>query len=89
MIINKNLVLILSIVIFSSVSSAYAEEEVILDLGIPQSKSFDTGKLDFRNIPKTDDEDENYLKPSFQSMIKMFDEDFDRQNMIYPKKFEQ
>ena len=39
---------------------------------------FNTGKLQYEN-PKTDaDEDENYLKPSFYNLKKMFDEDFSK-----------
>ena len=53
-----------------------AEEEVYLDLSIPDTPRYNTGKLDFQNQESDYDcDDENYLKPSFQTLKKMLDED--------------
>lgn len=56
---------------------AYADEEVFLDLNAPEIHKYDTGNFQYENKKlEVDEEEENYLKPSFHTMKKMFDEDF-------------
>ena len=68
------------------ISPALCGEEVYLDLNLPDLHSYDTGSLDFHNEKKSVDDDENYLKPSFYTIKKMFDEDFCKPKMNIPKK---
>ncbi len=56
--------------------STYAEDEVFLDLNPPEIQRYDTGKLEYENTKLNIDEEENYLKPSFQTLKNMFDEEF-------------
>ena len=63
-----------------------ASEEVYLDLNTPEIHRYNTGTLQYENTKINDEEDENYLKPSFQSMKKMFEEDFYRDKTITTKK---
>lgn len=57
-----------------------AEDEVYLDLSIPEVPRYSTGSLRFENPAKDIyEEDENYLKPSFGTIKDMFDEDFGKQ----------
>lgn len=59
-------------------NTAFAAEEVYLDFNTRDIRHLDTGTLRYENIKSDDDEDENYLKPSFQTIKNMFDEDFGR-----------
>ena len=68
--------IVVLLVFLFSVGTVYADEEVYLDLNIPEVHKFDTGKLQYENKKIDVEEDEDYLKPSFQTMKKMFDEDF-------------
>ncbi len=64
-----------------------AEDEVWLDVNTPDIRRFNTGSLNFDNPEKADDEEnENYLKPSFHSIKKMFNEDFFEQKSFSTKK---
>lgn len=63
-------------VLLLSVESIYAYDEVHLDLSAPELHRFDTGQLQYENKKTDYDDEEDYLKPSFQTMKKMFDEDF-------------
>lgn len=71
----KNIIVLIFIFVFFT-NYTYALDEVYLDLNVPKTNSFDTGVLNYENKKTNNDEDENYLKPSFQIIKKMFDEDF-------------
>ena len=67
--------IILFLLLFSC--PVLAEDEVFLDLSLPEVPRYNTGSLRFENPAKdTYEEDENYLKPSFGTIKDMFDEDF-------------
>ena len=69
----KFLLLIFCLILISV--QVIAVEEVFLDLRTPVHK-YDTGKLNYENKKLDSEEDESYLKPSFYTIKKMFDEDF-------------
>ena len=72
---KKYVLLILTL--FFIIGSACAEDEVFLDLDINETYKFDTGKLRYENKKlDSDDDDADYLKPSFYTLKKMYDEDF-------------
>ena len=71
MILTKRIIAILSIIFFAQY--VYASDEVYLDINPTEIHRFDTGELQYENSKKNDDEDEDYIKPSFQTMKKMFD----------------
>ena len=75
---------ILFMVFWAGIS--YASDEVYLDLNTPEYHRFDTGKLQYENKKMDVDDEEDYLKPSFQTMKKMFDEDFYMPKKIKTKK---
>ena len=61
--------------------------EVFLDLNAPDIHRYDTGKFQYENKKlEVDEEEENYLKPSFSNMKKMFDEDFYSEKKVSNKK---
>ena len=72
------------LLLFTGVS--YSAEEVYLDLSTPEVHRFDTGQLQFENRKSNDEDDEDYLKPSFQTIKSMFDEDFYSPKTITSKK---
>ena len=78
--------IVVLLVFLFSVGTVYADEEVYLDLNIPEVHKFDTGKLQYENKKIDVEEDENYLKPSFQTMKKMFDEDFYKSKKVSTTK---
>ena len=82
---NKNKIILLFVIIFFS-GVSFASEEVYLDLNIPEIHKFDTGKLRYENQKKDEIDDEDYLKPSFWTMKKMFDEDFHESENVTKKK---
>lgn len=86
MILTKRIITTLSIIFFAQ--SVYASEEVYLDINPTEIHRFDTGELQYENSKKNDDEDEveNYIKPSFKTMKKMFDEDFYKTKTITTTK---
>ena len=86
--ININKILAISLIVFFS-GVSYASEEVHLDLSVPEYHRFDTGKLQYENKKMNDEEDENYLKPSFQTMKNMFEEDFYKPKKVTTKKEKQ
>ena len=69
----KLLLLIFCLILISP--QIIAADEVFLDLRTPIHK-YDTGKLNYENKKLDSEEDENYIKPSFYTIKKMFDEDF-------------
>ena len=68
--------ILLSIGILFFCGALYASDEVYLDLNLPEIYKYDTGKLQYENRKLKEEDDENYLKPSFQTMKNMFVEDF-------------
>ena len=68
------------------ISQVFAEDEVYLDLSIPDIQRINTGQLQFENKKLNMEENEDYLKPSFQTMKKMFDEDFYKPKTVSSKK---
>ena len=84
--INKNKIVLLLILLFFA-RICLASDDVYLDINTPDIHRFDTGKLQYENRKiNIDDEEENYLKPSFQTIKKMFDEDFYMPKKIKTKK---
>ncbi len=81
--INKRTILI--IVLFFA-GFAYGSEEVYLDLNTPDIHRFDTGKLQYENKKLNDEDDEDYLNPSFYTMKKMLDEDFRSKDRSFGSK---
>lgn len=79
---NFKNIIILIFILTITVGYTNALDEVYLDLSVPKFNSFDTGTLNYENKKVNYDEDENYLKPSFQTIKKMFDEDFRSLDMI-------
>ena len=69
--------LLIIAVLFLSQNTSFAEDEVYLDLNIPDRYRYDVGNYRYENekSDSLDDVDENYLKPSIKSMWKMFQED--------------
>ena len=83
----KNFFLFISILSLGVLCSYAQEDTVFLDLNAPEIHKYDTGKIQFDNQkPDITDDDENYLKPSFHTMKKMFDEDFYSEKKVSNKK---
>lgn len=76
------------LILFLFCGAVFAEEEVLLDINPSDFTRFNTGTLDFNNTSSIDDEEDikDYLKPSLNSMKKMFDEDFYEPKNISSKK---
>jgi len=75
--IDKYKYILLFLILISIMGITYAEDEVFLDLNTSETYKFDTGKLRYENEKlNSDDDDADYLKPSFYTFKKMFDEDF-------------
>ena len=74
----KRFILLLLILSFGSVYAYAKEEDVYLDLNIPEIHKYDTGKVEFGNQKSNyyDYEDEDYTKPSLLMIKKMYDEEF-------------
>lgn len=84
MAIKKGFILIFVLVFSTGVS--FGAEEVLLDLNASEIHKFDTGSLQYENKKNVDEEEEDYLKPSMQTMKKMFDEDFYKPKTLTTKK---
>ena len=84
MTIRNGIILILTFGVLAN--SAFATEEVLLDLNASEVHKFDTGSLQYENKKNVDEEEEDYLKPSMQTMKKMFDEDFYKSKTLTTKK---
>lgn len=55
----------------------FAEDEVYLELNARDMNLFNTGGYEYENKTiKTQEDDENYLKPSFGMFMDIFREDF-------------
>ena len=77
----------ITIIMLFFVGCAIAEDEVYLDVNLPDLHRYDTGKFQYENKKlEIDEEEENYLKPSFQTMKKMFEEDFYSEKKVSNKK---
>ena len=73
----KKFLLILGIFFAFMPGLCFAEEEVYLELSARDVNLFNTGGYEYENKSlKSDDDDENYLKPSFGMFMYMFREDF-------------
>ena len=83
----KRLIVFLFVLCFSSPFVFAKEEEVYLDLNIPEIHKYNTGKVEFGNQKSNyyDYEDEDYTKPSLLMIKKMYDEEF-RPDKKTPKK---
>ena len=59
----------------------FAEDEVYLELDMRERHMYDGGGYEYENSSiKSDEEEENYLKPSFGMFKEMFREDFAKDN---------
>lgn len=73
----KKFLLILGIFFAFMPGLCFAEEEVYLELSARDVNLFNTGGYEYENKSlKTDEDEENYLKPSFGMFMDMLKEDF-------------